>query len=234
MSPGERARALADPRVVRREEVVPLAPRHERGLRGFVVEVERLVTGEELDAGELGERALAEGGHEAQRLGERARLRLVLCADVGRHGLLEAEVPVFGVRHVGEPRGDERADEVDGETGVLVGRDHSRGIWPSGLGRERGRVDRVAEVARERHPLARLGLLAAGLGVLPRDATHPNDRRLGRMDEHERHLQEDLQLARDDVARAVRQRLGAVAALEHEPPSQLGIGDLLAEALDLP
>jgi hypothetical protein len=53
------------------------------------------------------------------------------------------------------------------------------------------------------------------------------------VDEDEGHLEEDLELGGDDIRSAIGEGLGAVASLEEEAASFLGIGDVLAEALDL-
>jgi hypothetical protein len=46
------------------------------------------------------------------------------------------------------------------------------------------------------------------------------------VDEHQRHLEQDLELGGDDLGPAVIERLGAVAALQDEPLAALGRGDL--------
>ncbi len=54
------------------------------------------------------------------------------------------------------------------------------------------------------------------------------------MHEHEAHLQEDLELARNDLGIALRELLGAVATLEEEAVAAGGLGQLAAQRLDLP
>jgi hypothetical protein len=52
--------------------------------------------------------------------------------------------------------------------------------------------------------------------------------------QHQAHLQQDLELARDLAGLAVGERLGAVAALQQEPPARLGFRDLALQRLDFP
>ena len=54
------------------------------------------------------------------------------------------------------------------------------------------------------------------------------------VDEHQAHLQQDLQLLRDLVGLAVLEALGAVAALEDEALAALGRGDVLLAAPRFP
>ncbi len=61
-----------------------------------------------------------------------------------------------------------------------------------------------------------LGRRRAGLGELPGDAAHLHDRDARAVGEHDRHLQDDLQLVPDRVGREVVEGLGAVAGLEQE------------------
>ena len=68
-----------------------------------------------------------------------------------------------------------------------------------------------------------LGGGRAGLGELAGDAPDLHDGHAGRVGEHDRHLQDDLELVADGVGREGVERLGAVAGLEQE---RLAVGDL--------
>ena len=130
--------------------------------------------------------------------------------------LEEAEVPVLGVVEIGEAAVDQRADEVERERGALVAAQHAPGIGTAILGGERQPVDEVAAVGRQRDVAARLEVLGARLGVLAGEAADADHPLLRAVHQHQAHLQQDLELAGDDLGRAVVEALGAVAALEQE------------------
>jgi len=52
--------------------------------------------------------------------------------------------------------------------------------------------------------------------------------------QHQGHLQQDLELARDLAGLAVGEGLGAISALEQEALAALRLGDLALERVDLP
>ena len=82
-------------------------------------------------------------------------------------------------------------------------------MWPRKLGRSSS-------------PTA-LGRRAARLGELARDAAELDHRHAGAVDQHHRHLEDDLQLVPDGVGGEVGERLGAVTGLEEKG---LAVGDL--------
>ena len=130
----------------------------------------------------------------------RARRLRVLLAQLGRQpgAREEPEVPVLGMVQVGEASRRERAHEVQRERRVRVGVEQRARIGASRVGRELGAIDEIAEVARQDDAAALLGRLRARLRVLAGEAPDAHDRLLAGVDEHHRHLQEDLQLVRDD------------------------------------
>ena len=83
-------------------------------------------------------------------------------------------------------------------------------------GGERVAVDEIAAVRGQRDAVARLGVGRARLRVLPGDAADADHGRARAVDQHERHLQQDLQLRRDRIGLAVVEALGAIAAVEQE------------------
>jgi hypothetical protein len=146
----------------------------------------------------------------------------------------EFEIPVLGMMEVGEAAVDERSDEVEREGGPLVAAQQQHRIRHSiGLG-ELDAVDDVAAVAGQADAIPGFDVRRTRLGVLAGEPTHPNDPPLRPVDEHERHLEEDLQLAGDDAALAFIEALGAVASLEEEAITAGSLGELAPEALDLP
>ena len=192
----ERARALADPREVRREQVVPGAARDRARLRRLVVEVQRLVARVEVDARELRRRALAERLHEAERLGERARRSLVLLAHLGaRPARWKNERSQYsGWCTSAKPAAMSERMKLSVSAACWYAVEQSCGSARRASGVNSAAVDEIAEVAREHDAVALLGRLDARLGVLPGEAPDADDRRLARVDEHERHLEEDLEL----------------------------------------
>ena len=72
-------------------------------------------------------------------------------------------------------------------------------------------------------PSTGLGVGRAGLGELAGDPAHLHDRDARRVGEHDRHLEDDLQLVADAVGREGVEGLGAVARLEQE---RLAVGHL--------
>ena len=121
---------------------------------------------------------------------------------------------------------------------VSAARSYARSI-SSGSGsrsaaRERVAVDEVAAVRGQRDVAARLDVGRARLRVLARDAADADHRLARAVHEHERHLQQDLQLRGDRLAAAVVEALGAVAALQHERVAARRARELAAQLLDLP
>ena len=88
-------------------------------------------------------------------------------------------------------------------------------------------VDDVAPEHRQLDIADELGRRRAGLGELPGDAADLHDRDTRAVGEHDRHLQDDLQLVADRVGGEVVEGLGAVAGLEQERPAG---GDLAERA----
>jgi len=221
-----------DPREVRGQVVPPLAVRHLPRLGLLVEQVEPLVAGEEVDPPELAEPLPGERLHETQRVGDRRDPALILGRERGVAG--EIEPPVLGVMEVGEAAVDQRPDEVEGERRALVAAQEELRIGPPALGRELGVVDDVAPVGGQHLSVPLLGRLRARLGVLPHEPPHPDHPPLAAVDEHEAHLQEDLQLRGDRRGGAVGEALGAVASLEEEALPRRRLGELPLEQLDLP
>ncbi len=148
--------------------------------------------------------------------------------------LHEPEVPILRVMQVSETTVDERADKIQGERRTLIATQQQLRVRRTRLSRELRTVHEIPAIAREGHAVARLGVHRPGLGVLPGHAADTDNGLLQAMQQHEAHLQHDLQLLRDRVRFAIREGLGAVAPLEQEGLSPLGGGQALAQRVDFP
>ncbi len=145
---------FTDPEHVRGEVVDRAARLLCPGQRPLVLQQERLMAREQLDAVQAG-RAFgtdAAGRHERQRP-----------LDVGGHELVPAPsrgvsherlVPLVHLRQIGESAGGEGADEVQRDRAGMVGIHESAGVGPAGRRRRGDTVDRVTAVGRQ--PRARL------------------------------------------------------------------------------
>ena len=78
-----------------------------------------------------------------------------------------------------------------------------------------------------------LGGRGARLGELSGDAADLHRGDAAAVGEHDRHLQDDLELVADRVGRERVERLGAVARLEHEAASLADRGERVGEAARL-
>ena len=177
--------------------------------------------------------------HEGEAVGEGLGHALVLgfACRVEVCVVEEGEVPVFGVVEVCESAVEEGADEVEGHGGVLVSFDHEVRVWCSGFWIEWCAVDEISEVAWEGAGLAVVvcgfGWGGAWFGVLTCEASDSGNGGAESMDEDEGHLEEDFEFGGDVFGSALVECFGAVSALEDEALSELGLGDLGFEFVDL-
>jgi hypothetical protein len=146
----------------------------------------------------------------------------------------EAKIPVFGMMQVGESAVDQRAHEIQRERGALIAAQQQFRIRFALRGREARPIDVVAAIARQRHAVARFGVGRTRLGVLAGEAADANHRLLQALQQHQAHLQQDLQAPRDVVRFAVLEALGAIAALQQKLLAALRQRELRAQRLDLP
>ncbi len=185
--------------------------RNEAGHGLLVGQMQRLVAREERGALEAVQRAVGDGLDERDGIADRADHPAVFVRE--RRVLHEIQVPVLGMTKIGESTLGKRADEVEGHRGARIGFEHALRIRLAGLGREGGAVDNVAAVGRQRLTIPRLDVRRARLRELTRKASDPKDASFQSEDEHETHLQQDLQAVRDEVRSAVLEPFGTVAAL---------------------
>ena len=222
--------ALADPDEVRRDVVRRLGARVDAGHRVLVVEQQPLVAGVEVDPVEL-VGVGADGLHEGQRPLDLGGHPLVALAD--RRLADEVGVPGVHLAQVGVAAGDEGTDQVERRGRGVVDVDQPLRVGHARLGGEVVAVDGVAAVGRQGHALAGLEVGRARLGVLPRDPADLHDRHRRGVGQHDRHLQQHPQLVAHVVGGDAGERLGAVAAHEHERLAAGDRGDLVLQLVAL-
>ncbi len=92
-------------------------------------------------------------------------------------------------------------------------------------------IDEIAAVDGHLAAIHHLRVAASGLGVLPGDAAQVDHARAAAVGDEHGHLQQHAQLVLDDGAAAVREGLGAVAALEEETLPRGGLGHQAAQVV---
>ena len=224
--------AHSDPRQVRGKVVPAVLSRDEASLRLFIEQMQPLVARVEVDDRRLVHAASTDAFEEIEGIADRAHDALVGFLELRM--LDEAEVPILGMVQIGETAIDQRPNKIQCQRRPLVAPQQQLGIRRARLGGEFRAIDEIAAVARKREPVAGLHVRRAGLGVLPGHAPDADDRFLQPVQQHETHLQENLQLFRDGVGFAVGERLGAIAALQQERLPALGGGQTLAQRLHFP
>ena len=167
MSAVRLAGAVADPRLVGREEVQPI-PRGPQQ-RTLVVEYEHLVTCVQLDAPQ---RAVVDAarGHEPQTPVDLGGDALVTLSGTG--AAHEVHVPLMQVVQIGQAGRRDRTCQVHRGRGVGVRTDQPTGVGPPRLRCRLQRVDHVTAVGGEAR---QVGIRATRLGVLARDTPDLDD-----------------------------------------------------------
>ena len=229
----ERGRAHADPRHVRGQVVPALLALDVTRLRLLVGHEQAFVRGEEVDRGDFMRRAAATHAfEEVERVADRIDDLLVLLDQ--RRMLHEAEIPVSRVMQVGEAAITQRAHEIQRERRAFITAQQQRGIRFARLGGEFGTVHEIAAERRQRDAVAGLGIGRTRLGVLAGHAADADDGLLESVQQHEAHLQQDLELLGDLVGLALLESLGAVASHEQELAADLRFGEPFAQLFDFP
>ena len=163
----------------------------------------------------------AAGPHEGQRPVDLARQPLV--ALPGRAGPDEVLVPGVHLVQVGVAAGGEGAAQVQRHGRAVVGAQQAAGIGRPGRRGEVEAVDRVAAVGGQLDAVARpRSCRGPRLGELPGHPADLDHRDAGPVGQHDGHLQQGLQLGAHGLGGGAGERLGAVAALQHE---RLAAGD---------
>jgi hypothetical protein len=128
----------------------------------------------------------------------------------------EVLVPRVHLVQVGVAAGGEGPALVQRHRRAVVGAQQAAGIGRAGRRREVKAVHRVAPVRGQLDAVPRLGAPRPRLGELPREPADLDDGNAGAVRQHDRHLQQGLQLGVHGLGGRARERLGAVAALQHE------------------
>ena len=217
---------------MRREVVPAVLPGKETRLRLLVVQVQALVTRIEVHQRGFVNLAAADALEKIQRIADRVHDALI--GVLQRRLVHEPQIPVLRMVQIREPALDQRAHEVQGQRGALVAAQQQLGVRRTRLGGEFRTIDQVSAIARQRDPAARLGVRRAGLGVLTGHAPDADDGFLQSVQQHETHLQQDLELLGDGVRFAIGKRFRTVTALQQKRLPALGGGEAPAQRLDLP
>ena len=223
------AGALADPHLVCGQvvqRVVALFVVGQAQHCALVIQHQRLVGGEDV----RGTQALgghAASGHELQAAVDLSGQGLVAGTRRGvRH---ELAVPLVQLVQVGGAGVGQRTHQVHRRGGVCVGAHHAGRVVGAGFLGGLHAVDQVATVVQQTVGVAVRG---ARLRVLAGDAAHLHHRGGGAVGQHDRHLQQGLNVAAQ-VRLSVRlEGFGAVAALQQEGLAQGHVGQLLLQLLN--
>ena len=209
-----------------------LLPFDVAGLRLLRQQVQPFMAGIEINAGGRVHPLPAHGLEEFERLGDGIDDLLIGVAQ--RRVTQEAQIPVLRVVQIREPAVDQRTHEIQGERGALVAAQQQFRIRFALRRAESRPVDIVAAVARQGDAVAGLGIGRARLGILAGKAADTNNRLLQALQQHQAHLQQDLQASGDVVGFAVLEALRAISALQQELLAALRLRQLRAQCLDFP
>ena len=93
--------------------------------------------------------------------------------------------------------------------------------------------ERTAET-RQRLTISRFRIGRSRLRVLPSHASDPHDGFLLTVQDHQAHLQQNLELRDNALRGAILKALRAVTALQHKRLAPLGLGDLITQRIHFP
>lgn len=170
------------------------------------------------------------GGHERDGAVDFTGELLVACV---RWIGTEALVPVVHLAQVSEAALSERTNEVQRRGARVVALQHALWISATRLGREVKAVDDVSTVGGQGHIAARFSVAGTGLCELAGHATHLDDRHLGCVSEHDRHLQYRLDAIANLVSICASKSLRTVATLQQERLAACGCRKSLAQLIYL-
>ena len=155
--------------------------------------MQSLVAGIEIDARGCMHALSAHGFEKIHRLGDRVDDLLICLAQ--RRVPQEAQVPVFRMMQIGKAAVDQRPHEIQGQRGAFVAAQQQLGVRLAFRRAESGPIDIVAAVYRQRQSVASFGIGRARLGVLPGETADPHDGLFQALQQHQAHLQQDLEAA---------------------------------------
>jgi len=176
--------------------------------------------------------AAADAFEKIQRIADRAHDALIGVLE--RRLVHETQIPVLRVVQIGEAALDQRTHEVQRQRRALITAQQQLRIRRTPLGGKVRTVDQVTAIARQRDPGPGLGVRRAGLGVLTGHAPHADDGFLEAVQQHETHLQQDLELLGDGVGFTIGKHLRTVTPLQQKSLAALGGGQARPQGLDLP
>ena len=110
----------------------------------------------------------------------------------------------------------ESTNQVERRGRVVVQRQKALRIGLARLGGELEGVHRITAVARQRHTVTRLHVGRTRLGVLTRNTADLDDRQRRAVGQHDRHLQQGLNLQAHMIRRGLSEGLSAVPAHQDE------------------
>ncbi len=232
MGPVELSGAHSDPWKVRREVVPAVLSWNEARLGLLVEQMQPLMARIEADEPRLVHGMTAHPLEEVERIGDAVDDSLVGIPK--RRVLHEPQVPILRVVQVGEASIDQRANEIQRQCRPLVAAQQQLRVGRARCRGELGTVYEVSAIGRQRDPLTHLTVRGAWLRVLTCHATDTHDRLLETVQQHETHLQQDLQLLGDLIGFAIGKCLRAVSSLKEKSLSALGCRQALAQRLDFP
>ena len=203
---------LPRPQEVGRRVVRFAGARIDPGHRRLVLEQQRLVRRVQVNIAQC-LKIDAGGTHKLDRAVDVLRERLIARIGRIRH---EALIPAMHLTQVRVAALRERTNQVQRRRGVVVQRQKALRIGLARLGGELEGVHRIAAVARQRHTVTRLHVGRARLGVLTRNTADLNDRQRRAVGQHDRHLQQGLNLQAHMIRRRLSEGLSAVPAHQDE------------------
>ena len=206
------ARPLPRPQEVGRCVVRFAGARIDPGHRRLVLEQQRLVRRIQVNVAQRLE-VDASGTHKLDRAVDVLRERLIARIGRIRH---EALIPAVYLTQVSITALRESANQVQRRGRVVIQRQKALRIGLARLGGELEGVHRIAAVARQRHAVARLHVGRARLGVLTRNTADLDDRQRRAVGQHDRHLQQGLNLQAHMIRRRLSEGLSAVPAHQDE------------------
>ncbi len=219
--------AVADPQHVRRTVVILVgqAVAADEGL--FVIQQQRFVGREETGLAQLWRRVHATGAHEGEGFIDAVGQLAVLLGQcrVGD----EIQVPLMHLVQIGEAALGERAQQVQGRRGLVIGLQQAIWVRHPAFLIETDAIDDIATVGGKGHTRDGFIVGRARLGELPGHAPDFYHRAAGGEGHHDRHLQQHFKGVANFRRRELDEALRAIAALQQERAALGYLGKLPAQ-----